>query len=57
MDRYLTNRAKLAPSAWSNEARAWAEKANIVQGSSDGEKKYQSFVTREELVQMLFRSK
>lgn len=57
MDRYLANRAKLAPSAWSNEARAWAEKANIVQGGSDGDKKYQSFVTREELVQMLFRTK
>lgn len=57
MDRYLTDRAKRAPSDWSNEARNWAEKENIVQGNSNGEKKYQSFVTREELVQMLFRAK
>lgn len=57
MDRYLTDRAKLAPSNWSNEARTWAEGAKIIQGSADGDKKYKSFVTREELVQMLYRAK
>lgn len=57
MDRYLTDRARQAPAPWSAQARDWAEKAGIVQGGSDGERKYKSFVTREELIQMLFRAK
>lgn len=54
MDNYLSRLAEKEPSAWSKEARAWAEKHGIVKGDESGKKKYKAFCTREELVQMLF---
>ena len=55
MEGYLARRAQLPPSAWSQPARQWAEEQGIIVGGSGGEKRYQSFPTREETVQMLYR--
>ena len=56
MDQYLSGLAAQEPSAWSADARAWAESNGIIQGDDQGRKKYKSNVTREELVQMLYRA-
>lgn len=42
------------PAAWSEDARTWAEGAGILQGDDAG-MRYKSPVTREELVQVLYR--
>ena len=55
MDVWLAERAKLQPSDWSKSDREWAEKNGIVKGDSDGNKRYKSFITREENVAMLHR--
>lgn len=54
MDKYLEEKGKEIPSAWSANARSWAEKNGIVKGDEKGNKKYRNPVTKEELVQMLF---
>lgn len=54
--RYFSELAEKAPDAWSQEARDWAEKAGIIRGNVKGQKKYKSFLTREELVQILHRA-
>lgn len=55
-DAYFAARAELAPQDWSEEARRWAEGLGVVQGDPDGNKRYQSYVTREEAVAMLHRT-
>ena len=40
---------------WSAEARAWAVKTGLVQGGSDGAYMWQDFMTREQLVTVLYR--
>ena len=55
MDTWLAQRAKLAPSGWSEQDRAWAESNGIIQGDGNGNKRYKSFVTREELAAVLHR--
>lgn len=55
MDIYLADRGDLAGADWSKEDRTWAEKNKIVQGDPDGNKRWKSFVTREELAAMLHR--
>ena len=55
MDGYLAQRAGLAPGGWSAPARAWAEEQGIVSGDGDGRRRYCSFTTREETVQMLYQ--
>lgn len=54
MDNYLSDLAKKDPSAWSKEAREWAEKNGIISGDENGNKQYKKFATREELVQILY---
>ncbi len=54
LDSYLSERAKLPPSEWSQEARRWAENNSIVQGDTTGQKRYKSYITREETVTMLY---
>lgn len=56
MDAYLTRLGTLEPSAWSVDARAWAESSGIINGDENGEKKYKKFCTREELAQILFNA-
>ena len=55
MDQYLIERAAQKPAAWSAEARAWAEEKGIIQGDGQGNKKYKSWPTREELIEILYR--
>ena len=52
---YLAQRARWSPSDWSARARKWAEASGIVAGDGEGNQRYQSFTTREETVQMLYR--
>lgn len=44
-----------SPSAWSADARAWAESTGLIQGDETGDKQYKAYVTREQLAQILFR--
>ena len=55
MDVYLAQRAERAPSDWSKPAREWAESVGLVAGDGAGNRRYQSFTTREEAVQMFYR--
>lgn len=55
MDNWLARRAQLSPGAWSAPARTWAEETGLVAGGGDGTRRYLSFATREETVQMLYR--
>ena len=55
MDQYLIERAAQKPSEWSADARAWAEEKGIIQGDDKGRKKYKSWPTREELIEILYR--
>ena len=52
MDGWLARRAGQDPAAWSAQARSWAEALGLVTGDA---KRYKSFATREETVQMLYR--
>ena len=54
MANYQVAVAKKDPALWSKEARAWAEKSGIIKGDGSG-MAYQSSVTREELVMILYR--
>ncbi len=56
MNTWLTSRAELTPDAWSAGDRQWAESAGIIQGDENGNKKYKSFVTREEVITILHRA-
>ena len=54
MEAYLQTQAEKAPSTWSAEARRWAEAAGLILG--DGQAmRYKSPVTREELMEILYR--
>lgn len=50
MDKYLSERSAKSPGAWSAEAREYVENKGIM---NDGQ--YQSFVTREQLAEVLYR--
>ena len=55
MGVYLADLAKQEPGDWSADARSWAESNGIIQGDTDGAKRYKSFITREEAAAMLHR--
>ena len=55
MDRWLSRRAAAAPSSSSEEARQWAEEAEIITGFPDGSTQYKAYCTREHMVIMLHR--
>lgn len=57
LSNYFAERDKLKPSNWSEDARKWAEENKIIVGDENGEKRYGSFVTREELVVVLNKAK
>ena len=57
MDDYLERLAKKEPSAWSGEAREWAETNGVIKGDGQGNRMYKKFCTRDELAQMLFNLK
>lgn len=54
MDQYHRDQGQQPPAAWSEEARAWAEGRGLLVGDSAG-MRYQNPVTREELVEILYR--
>ena len=56
MDVYLAERAKAQPAAWSAEAREWAESIGLIKGDENGNKMYNAWVTREQLMQFLYRT-
>lgn len=51
---WLARRAKEEPSDWSARERAWAEENQIIR-ENGGERRYESFATREEVAAMLYR--
>lgn len=55
LEEALKQRGQLPPSSWSQEARAWAEERTLVTGNTDAERRYRSFTTREETIQMLYK--
>ena len=57
MNRWLTELAEAKPAAWSADARAYCESKGIIKGDSNGQKRYKSFCTREELAQMIYNMK
>ena len=54
MDTYLLELAKKAPSDWSQDARLFAESKGLIKGDESG-KMYKKFVTREEMIEVLYR--
>lgn len=57
MEVWLAGLAELPPSDWSEEERLWAEETGLIRGDENGEKKYKSFCTREQLMTFLYRLK
>lgn len=55
MDKYLADRAKTPPAGWSQTARDWAEGIGLITGDENGSKMYNVWVTREQLMQFLYR--
>ena len=57
MDNYLAGLAKQQPQVWSKEARDWAEGSGLIKGDEHGNKQYESYCSREQMVQFLYRFK
>lgn len=55
MTNYLTELAAKDPSAWSADARTWAEGNGYIKGDGKGHTMYKKFMTREEMIQVLYR--
>ncbi len=55
MDNYLKEREQKGPSEWSESARNFCERNGIIKGDENGNKKYNMFVTREELAEIIKR--
>ena len=55
MNRYMEKKNSEGPSAYSAEARSWAEKIGVIRGDKNGLKRYKAYPTREEVVEMLKR--
>ena len=53
MNVWISQQAEKEPSGWSAEARAWAEKNDIIVGTGAGYS-YLSYCTREQMVQFLY---
>lgn len=56
MERYEEEKAAKQPDTWSAAARDWAEKNGYINGDADGQKRYKSNVTREELAQVMYNA-
>lgn len=55
MNAWLAEQATKDPSAWSSASRAWAEKKELIKGDSNSAKAYKRLLTREEMVEVLYR--
>ena len=56
MNNWLATKANEDASAWSAEAREWAERNGLVQGDEKGRKMYKKILSREELITVLYRA-
>lgn len=55
MNTWLAEQAAKDPSAWSSASRAWAEKKELIKGDGNAAKAYKRLLTREEMVEVLYR--
>lgn len=55
MNNYLTELAEKNPNTYSADARLWAEKNGYIKGDEKGRKMYKKFMTREEMITVLYR--
>jgi GH25 family lysozyme M1 (1,4-beta-N-acetylmuramidase) len=55
MDNYLSGLKSKSPADWSKDSREWAEKNGLISGDENGNKQYENFVTREQLIVFLKR--
>jgi hypothetical protein len=55
MNNYLTELAEKNPNTYSTDARLWAEKNGYIKGDEKGRKMYKKFMTREEMITVLYR--
>ena len=55
MNVWLNQQAEKQPSTWSANARNWAENKKIISGDTQGNMMYKKPLTREELIQVLYR--
>ena len=55
MNNYLIELAEKNPNTYSTDARAWAEKNGYIKGDEKGRKMYKKFMTREEMITVLYR--
>ena len=55
MENWLSRRADLPPSNWSEADRVWAEESGIIAGDTSGRKQYMGFPTREQIMVFLHR--
>ena len=58
MDHYLAERGALPDAGWGAEweqAKEWAEAEGIIKGDGDGNRMYQAFTTRQQMVMFLYR--
>jgi len=56
MNKWLELQAEKEASPWSQQAREWAERLGYIQGDEKGRKMYKKPLTREEFVQVLYRT-
>lgn len=57
MDNYLATLAEKDPGEWSEEAREFVCENGLMQGDADGNMRWKSFLTREEMAQLLYNEK
>lgn len=55
MERYQQEVAERDPDQWSIRDREWAETTGLIKGDENGNKRYKSNITREELAAVMFR--
>jgi hypothetical protein len=58
MNNYLTELGQKDDKDWGSEwniAKSWAEESGIIKGDQNGNKQYQSFTTRQQMVLFLYR--
>lgn len=57
MENYLAILAEKDPGEWSEEAREFVCENGLMQGNADGSMRWKSFLTREEMAQLLYNEK
>lgn len=57
MNNYLATLAEKDPGEWSEEAREFVCENGLMQGNVDGNMRWKSFLTREEMAQLLYNEK